>query len=70
MFKYLKTSLAQGLSDSESEGNINPFFFQIPPPPQKKKCFGAHVLAFAIFNEISEHFAFDKVTCLSIPIHF
>ena len=58
------------LSDSESEGNMNPSFFKFPPPPSKEKVLVTHVLAFAICHEISEHFAFDKTSCLSIPIHF
>ena len=49
-----------------------PIIFQIPftPPPQKKNVFFANVLASTIFYNISEHFAFDKATWLSIPIYF
>ena len=48
-----------------------PIIFQIPstPPPQKNVFF-ANVLASTIFYNISEHFAFDKATWLSIPIYF
>ena len=55
-------------------GKYEPIIFQIPlpPPPQKKKqnVLFANVLASTIFYNISEHFAFDKATWLSIPIHF
>ena len=53
-------------------GKYEPIIFQIPstPPPKKKIFFLANVLASTIFYNISEHFAFDKATWLSIPIHF
>ena len=55
------------LSDSESKGNMNPSFckFSLSPLPPTP-----HVRASTIFYNISEHFAFDKAICLSIPIHF
>ena len=36
MFKYLKTSLAQGFERLWIWRKYKPIFFQIPPPPQKK----------------------------------
>ena len=64
-------STTEVLSDSESEGNMSPSFFKFLPPHKKREnAVVADVLTSTIFYEISERFAFDKATCLNIPIYF